>query len=609
RLTAAKEAFFRPFDLKQAPLLRVGLIKIKDTPTGQLLLLDMHHIITDGTSQEVLTKELFDLKTGKNLPPLKLQYRDYAEWQNSSKQKRLIKGQEEAWLKIFPGEIPELTLPTDYPRPIIRGFEGSHIAFQLTKEETAKLKETAKQNETTLYMAILSIFTILLSKLSGQEDIIVGTPTAGRRHAQLEKIIGMFVNTLAMRNYPQGEKTFKAFLREVKENSLFAFENQEYQFEDLVDRLSLRRDTGRNPIFDVMFNLLNQAEYQKQTLSTTSSTSTMSTMSTGSTISGNPHTTMFANEPVNDANGAEHRNAPGAVGTNPGAVGTNPGAVGTSKFDLTLSATDSGERVYLHIEYYTKLFKEETIKRFITYFKKILQSVTAAPEQKIKEIEFITAEEKHQILHDFNDTTVHYPKGKTIHQLFEEQAQRTPDSIGTVGSWQSAALPPTADRLPPTASLIQLTYRELNETTGRLARHLQEKGAKPGTIVAIMLERSTETIIAIISILKAGAAYLPIDPAYPNERINYILKDSSTKIVLTGYGEIRELNEIKESKKLKHLGEEIELIDISIVNRHLSSTSPQPHPSSPQHPTPIQPPHQTPVSVSTTPYHLPPTVH
>ncbi|MCP4150588.1 MAG: amino acid adenylation domain-containing protein, partial [bacterium] len=217
QLTALQRSFFRPFDLRQAPLFRVGLVNVTDTPTGQLLLLDMHHIITDGTSQEILIKEFSALYAGERLPRLKLRYRDYAEWQNSGKQKELRLKQEETWLKIFAAELPVLNLPTDYPRPGIQDFEGNSITFKLSDDETGSLKRAAKENEITLYMTILSIFTILLSKLAGQEDIIVGTPTAGRRHADLENVIGMFVNTLAMRNYPEGGKSAASYFREVKE--------------------------------------------------------------------------------------------------------------------------------------------------------------------------------------------------------------------------------------------------------------------------------------------------------------------------------------------------------------------------------------------------------
>ncbi|MCP4147534.1 MAG: non-ribosomal peptide synthetase, partial [bacterium] len=219
--------FFRPFELSKAPLLRVGIVETtgkENANHNRKMILDMHHIITDGTSQEILTKELLAIYAGESLPPLKLQYKEYAQWQNRKKQTELKKQQEEYWLNRYPGELPLLNLPTDNPRPEIQRFEGNRISFALNKNETAKLKKMAKENEITLYMAILSIYTLLLSKLSGQEDIIVGTPTAGRRHADLENIIGMFVNTLAIRNTTKGGKTIEEYLREVKENTMQAFE-------------------------------------------------------------------------------------------------------------------------------------------------------------------------------------------------------------------------------------------------------------------------------------------------------------------------------------------------------------------------------------------------
>ncbi|MCP4149780.1 MAG: amino acid adenylation domain-containing protein, partial [bacterium] len=219
-----RQSFFRPFDLSKAPLLRVGIVEntgidaIGKATHERYMMLDMHHIITDGRSQEILTREFFELFDGGRLEPLRLQYRDYARWQNSPEQKELIKQQEEYWLNRFTGELPVLNLPTDYPRPVNQRFEGSKITFEINKEKTGRLKKTAKENETTLYMIILAIFTILLAKLSGQQEIIVGTPTAGRRHAELENIIGMFVNTLAMRNTPGAGETFREYLLKVKEN-------------------------------------------------------------------------------------------------------------------------------------------------------------------------------------------------------------------------------------------------------------------------------------------------------------------------------------------------------------------------------------------------------
>ncbi|MCP4155877.1 MAG: non-ribosomal peptide synthetase, partial [bacterium] len=261
-LKEAKEQIVRPFELSKAPLLRVAVVEISGTGENlnqRYLVVDMHHIISDGISHEVLRKEFLALYAGENVPPLKLQYRDYAEWQAAGKRAPYMEQQEETWLKIYSGEHPILELPLDNPRPAVRNDKGKMVEFQLNEEETAKLKETAREMTPTLYMTLLAVFTILLAKLSGQEDIIVGTPTAGRRHADLENIIGMFLNTLAMRNYPAGEKTFRQYLKEVKERTIQAYENQEYQFEDLVDKISVTRDTARNPLFDTMFNLMNIA--------------------------------------------------------------------------------------------------------------------------------------------------------------------------------------------------------------------------------------------------------------------------------------------------------------------------------------------------------------
>ncbi|MCP4151916.1 MAG: non-ribosomal peptide synthetase, partial [bacterium] len=263
---AIYKRFFRPFELSKAPLLRMALMETTGTGGPERnLLMDMHHIITDATSQEILTKELFALNAGENLPPLKLQYRDYAEWQNNAKQKHALKQQEEYWIKKYTGEYPILELPLDNPRPILRNPEGKRVEFQLSAGETEKLKKITAENKATLYMVILTLYSVLLSKLSGQEDIIVGTPTAGRRHADFENIIGMFLNTLAMRNKPTGAKTIRDYLAEVKEQTLQAYENQEYQFEELVEKLSVIRDTRRNPLFDTMYNHLNVTTPAKDT--------------------------------------------------------------------------------------------------------------------------------------------------------------------------------------------------------------------------------------------------------------------------------------------------------------------------------------------------------
>ncbi|UCH93630.1 MAG: amino acid adenylation domain-containing protein, partial [Candidatus Aminicenantes bacterium] len=478
--------FLRPFDLSQAPLLRAGLVKEKED--RHILMADMHHIISDGVSHEILIKDFLSLYEGKKLPMLNLQYKDYSEWQANrgerEKGKQALKKQEEYWQREFEGEIPVLNLPTDYTRPPLKSFAGSTIGFEISGEEIELLKEYALDKGVTQYMVFLAIFYVFLAKVSNQEDLVIGTPTVGRRHTDLEQIIGMFVNTLALRNYPKGEKTFTGFLREIKERTVIAFENQEYPFEDLVEKVAVNRDTSRNPLFDTMFTLQD--------------------------IDVEPGEKPGEKIPGLKAGQYQYESE-------------------ISKFDLSLNVIVARKRIYFTFEYCTKLFKPETIKRLIKYFKKIISAVLNDPEKKNSEIEILSGEEKNQILYKFNDTGTGYPKDKTIHELFEEQAEKSRDSISVIGMghgvWgmEGKGIPRN----------IYITYNLLNERSDQLAHLLTEKGVQPDTIVGIMMKRSIEMIIAVLGILKAGGAYLPIDPEYPNERIDFMLKDSNVGVLLT----------------------------------------------------------------------------
>ncbi|NOQ28036.1 MAG: amino acid adenylation domain-containing protein, partial [Bacteroidales bacterium] len=461
-LENTRNKFIKPFDLSQAHLLRVAIVDIKGEDS---LLIDMHHIISDGISHTILEKEFQALLSGEKLAPLPLQYRDYSQWQNSKEQQERIKNQEQYWLTKFEGEIPVLNLPMDYTRPLMQSHEGATVNFVLSKEETEGIKSFTKENDLTLYMSLLSAFNILLSKLSGQNDIVVGTPIAGRNHADLENIVGMFVNTLSIPNEIKGEKTIREFVSSLKQTVLGAYENQNYQFEDLVNKVSVERDTSRNPIFDVMFNLLNQAEY-----------------------SGD---------------------IPGY--NNPERVHQ----IGISKFDLTLIAVDYGEQLMFSFEYCTKLFKAETIDRFIAYFKQIVSQLARKPEIKISAIDILSKEEKHQLLYEFNNTKADYPKDKTVHQLFQEQVEKTPENVAV------------------SCDGNVFTYNELNRKANIIAHHIREIGIARDDIVSIFLDRSIETVFSMLGVLKSGGAYLPLDPDYPDERIDFILNDSRSKIVIS----------------------------------------------------------------------------
>jgi tyrocidine synthetase-3 len=491
--------FIRPFDLSQAPLLRVGLIKlhhlpavlrgypssIPPTPAAlrshpsqegiSILMVDMHHIISDGISSGILVKEFMALVGDETLPDLKLQYKDYSEWQKDEKQRKTLKKQENYWKRRFTDEIPVLDLPTDFPRPAVQAFDGSHVTFEIVKETAAALKFLALSEGTTLYMVLLAIYNIFLSKLSSQEDIIVGTPTAGRGHSDLEPIMGMFVNTLVLRNYPRSDRSFLAFLTGIKERTLEAFDHRDYPYEDLVDRVIAARNTSRNPLFDTMLVLQD----------------------TGI--------------PVIRAAGLR--------------LISLDYQASTAKFDLLLIAEEREEKLVCIFEYSTRLFTADTIQRFIGYFNKIVSTITGNTAVKLAEIEIISEEEKQQVLMDFNDTRREYPKDRTIHQLFAEQLGQTPDHTAAVGP---LAIKNRTNR----TYITYISYRELNNQSNRLAFLLQTRGVKPDTIVGIMLERSLEMIIGILAILKTGGAYMPIDPDYPEERKQYMLKDSGTEILL-----------------------------------------------------------------------------
>ncbi len=467
--------FIRPFDLSKAPLLRVALIEWDDK---QLLIFDMHHIISDGVSMSVLTKEFVELYSGKELPELRIQYKDFTLWQNKLFNSDLIKKQENYWLETFGvhdnrySEIPVLNMPTDFPRPAVLNFEGDKIAFTIDKELADKLNQVAKEKGATMYMVLLSIFNILLSKYSGHEDIIIGSPIAGRRHADLENIIGMFVNTLAMRNYPVAEKSFDEFLEDVKENALKAYENQDYQFEMLVDQLKLDRDLSRNPLFDVMFALQN------------------------------------ANSTRFEMNGLKFM---------PYEIENK-----IAKFDLNLNAIETDEGIEFVLEYSTSLFKKVTIEKIARHFENIIREIVEKPTTQIAEIIIISNEERECIL-EKNSARMDYPEEKLIHQLFEEQVSKTPEKIALVFEDQF------------------MTYEQLNAKSNQLARKLRKIGVGRNQLVGIMVNRSLEMLVGILGVLKAGGAYLPIDPEYPEVRIEYMLEDSKTNVLL-GQTNLNELS-------------------------------------------------------------------
>lgn len=457
------QKFIRPFDLSQAPLLRVELIKCQDY---HVLVFDMHHIISDGISLSILVRDFVNLYNNKRLPELRIQYKDFAIWQNELFKSEKFRKQENYWLGVFKDEIPLLNISTDYSRPPVMSHKGEQITFYLDRELTSKLIKFGKQMNTTLFMNLLAVYYVLLSKYSGQEDIVIGTPIVGRQYADLQNMIGMFVNTLVLRNLPQGEKTFIEFLEEVKENTSLAYDNQDYQFEMLVEKLELKRDLSRNPIFDTMFTLLNLTNSSE----------------------------IFSIEDLRFTPYKFEQKA--------------------SKFDLSLTALEADKRIVFNLEYCIKLFKKATVEQLSKHLLNLIKNVLENPQIKISEIPMVLKEEE-ELVACFNATQTDYLIGKTVDQLLVEQAEKSPQQIAVIFEEQ------------------QITYEELNKKTNHLARMLRKKGVQPDQIIGLMVDRSIEMIIGMIAILKSGAAYLPIDPDFPKERIKYMLNDSKASILLS----------------------------------------------------------------------------
>ncbi|MRN52282.1 non-ribosomal peptide synthetase [Paenibacillus monticola] len=452
-----------PFQLEQAPLMRGMVIRLANCK--HILFLDMHHIIWDGVSTGIFTKELFDVYSGEKLPGLSVQYKDYTEWQRQHLLSDEYKQKEQYWLNHLGGEIPALNLPLDYGRPSIQSFDGDFVHFSIHSADYENLKALAAATETTMFMLIYCAFCVLMAKYSGQEEIIVGTVSAGRSRPEIQGVLGMFVNTLPVRTFPDKHKTFVEYLLESKQTLLDSYHNQDYPLEDIIESLNLTRDASRNPLFDVFVAFENESKRE-----------------------------LKVNDIEISGYDVEYK---------------------VSKFDLSLLAEERGDGIDFRLEYCTRLFAKDNIKRMILHLMRLIYHITKNSNKQIGELQFLDDEEMKQLLQHQQDFDVDYPVGKTAVQLFEEQVNRTPDHIAI--SFDG----------------IQLTYRELNSRANRLAWRLRELHVCRDQMVGIMLERSPEMVIGILGILKAGGAYLPIEPSYPQERIRFMLEDSGAQILIT----------------------------------------------------------------------------
>ncbi len=457
----------QPFDLARGPLLRASVLQLD--VADYVLLLTMHHIVSDGWSMGVLVRDLTAhysaRRTGQplDLAPLPVQYPDYALWQRQWLRGPALETLRRYWRTQLAG-VPTLDLPTDRQRPPMQTFRGDLIMFALNSTLAAALNDLSRQSGATLFMTLLAAFQLLLARYSGQDDIAVGTPIAGRTHAATEDLIGFFANTLVLRADLSGNPTFRELLARVRAVALDAYMYQDLPFEQLVEELQPTRDLSRSPLFQVMFILQN----------------------TPQTEVALPGLTLKLEEIEN----------------------------GTAKFDLLLSFGEQDGGLVGAIEYNTDLFDRATIERMRGHLQILLAAIASDPDQRIAGVSLSSADERRQILEVWNATGADYPAG-TIHQLFEQQVERTPDQVAVI----------CAD--------AQLTYAELNWRANQVAWFLRSVGVHPEAPVAICVERSLEMVIGLLGILKAGGAYVPLDPAYPAERLHYMLADAQVPVLLT----------------------------------------------------------------------------
>ncbi|MGB7923894.1 MAG: condensation domain-containing protein, partial [Pyrinomonadaceae bacterium] len=460
----------RPFDLSEGPLIRALLLRLGEA--DNVVLLNMHHIVSDAWSVNIFTQEMttfyraFAAGVAVTLPELPIQYADFAVWQREWLQDAALEPGLLYWKKQLDGAPPSLDLNTDRPRPAIQSFNGAHETFRLSSALSESLKALSHQQGATLFMTLLAAFQTLLSRYSGQREIVVGTPISGRNRAELEPLIGFFLNILVIRADMNGDPSFNELLSRVRQTCLEAYTHQDVPFEKLVEELQPQRDLSRSPLFQVMFAFENAA--------------------------------------------AETAAKPGYLTVRPLKFNNE-----TAKYDLTLALVDDGQDLAGTLEYNTDLFETATAARLINHFEQLLEGIAADPHQRISQLPLLTEAERRQLLNERNDTHAPFPSHLCFHHLFESQVELSPDAIALVFEDQS------------------LSYRELNNRANRLAHHLLALGVARESLVGILLQRSAQMVTALLAVLKCGAAYVPLDPAYPRERLSFMIADANLRLLIT----------------------------------------------------------------------------
>ncbi|MDB9357581.1 condensation domain-containing protein, partial [Nodularia spumigena CS-587/03] len=469
----------QPFQLTEAPLLRVALLQLSNTEF--VLILVMHHIITDYWSFRVLVRELISLYQSQTLAELPIQFADFATWQQKWLQSEARTTQLLYWQKQLQNCPCELSLPTDYSRKAIQTFRGARLFFTLSPELSEQLQRLSQQHNATVFMTLLTAFNILLYRYSGQDDILVSSTVTSRDRSEIVNLIGLFVNNLIFRSNLSGKPSFLQLLNQVKETVLGALSHQELPFEDLVEQLQPERNLSQNPLFQVMFVLHN----------TPSQTITLPDLKI---------------EPVE----TEHS---------------------TSRFDISLDMYETSKGLRGTWEYSTELFQSTTIEGLNEHFQTLLSAIVLNPEQSIVELPLLTPKEQN-LLTQWNDTFTDIPN-LSVHELFSQQVTKTPDKIAVIFGDES------------------LTYQQLEQKANQLADNLQNLGVQAETRVGIYCDRSPEMIISLLAVHKAGGAYIPLDPSYPQERLQFIINDSKISILITQTSLLNNLPKIELNTPLK----------------------------------------------------------
>lgn len=456
------EKFIRPFDFAEPPFMRVGIVELD--LYKYLLVLDRHHIISDVISSEILLREAISFYTGIELPEMKFQYIDYVMHQLAEKNSNRLEVMAAFWKERFSDGIPVISLPLNFPRPAVPGFNGGVYKHTLSEALTARLRQTALQLNVTVFNLLLSSVNVWLARITGQEDIVIGTPVAGRNHPDLENIIGIFINTLALRNMPAGNKTFELFAREVNQRTIESVQHQEYQYEDLLEELNVPKQISNNPLFDVMFVLHNQSI---------------------------PELVI-----------------PG-IKRSPYRFNTTK-----AKVDINVVCWENAADIDIEFEYSAALFHYSTIEAWVSYFDTIITTLLGEPAIELSKVSLLAPEARVALQQQWSGPAVEAHLPLVLQELFEQQAAKTPGAAAVVGFQET------------------LTYAQLNSRANQLAHYLRTAGIGKGDIAALVTGRDISSVLTMLAVVKAGAAYLPVEPRLPDARCHYMIEDSGALLIL-----------------------------------------------------------------------------